>query len=228
MDKTILLQLIARGESSSLDFKRELNLESARDKAEFVKDLIAIANSVDEVGHLVIGVKDDGSVVGTKRLQKKNQQIARRYIEPMPKLFIDHNAVEIEGREVLLALVSVQPTSLPHKVRKAIERLEQDEVFVRDGTVVSRAGPDEVLRLYRKQNLPTSDLGAYLHAARRHSNSRITKARSRPLRPQLISILHWICFLNAQTLVVNITASLRIKTNSYWLQKQFLKISKTH
>ena len=228
MDKTILLQLIARGESSSLDFKRELNLESARDKAEFVKDLIAIANSVDEVGHLVIGVKDDGSVVGTKRLpEERIQQIARRYIEPMPKLFIDHNAVEIEGREVLLALVSVQPTSLPHKVRKAIERLEQDEVFVRDGTVVSRAGPDEVLRLYRKQNL-ASDLGAYLHAARRISNSRITDTRSGPIRPQLISILHWICFLNAQTLVVNITASLRIKTNSYWLQKQFLKISKTH
>ncbi|MGB3904716.1 MAG: hypothetical protein WBB22_07315, partial [Anaerolineae bacterium] len=41
-----------KGEGADLDYKQDLHLDTKGDKAEFVKDVLALANSAD-VGHIV-------------------------------------------------------------------------------------------------------------------------------------------------------------------------------
>jgi predicted HTH transcriptional regulator len=62
-----IIELIKKAEEGpSLDYKEDLPLQSDGDKAEFVKDVIALANS-EEKAHIVIGVEDGtGKPVGFK------------------------------------------------------------------------------------------------------------------------------------------------------------------
>ena len=64
MDETQLFQLIAEGENERIDFKRVLDLDSAAGKAEFVKDVISLANSASDTGFMLIGVENNGTIVG--------------------------------------------------------------------------------------------------------------------------------------------------------------------
>jgi predicted HTH transcriptional regulator len=56
MNESELLQLIATGECEYIDFKRELNLKNSKQKAEFIKDVVALANSTKPNGYLLIGI----------------------------------------------------------------------------------------------------------------------------------------------------------------------------
>ena len=40
-----ITSLVVKGENEDIDFKRELNLDLASEKAEFIKDVISIAKS---------------------------------------------------------------------------------------------------------------------------------------------------------------------------------------
>ena len=83
MDESQLRVLIAEDESERLDFKRELRLDSARTKAEFIKDVISLANSAPNVGYLIIGVDDAKLVVGTDELPEEQiQSVCDTYITP--------------------------------------------------------------------------------------------------------------------------------------------------
>jgi len=84
MDESELMSLIAKGEHEGLDFKRELHLETNLHRGEFVKDVIAIANSApSNKGYLLFGVADDGSIVGIDGLSKQQiQDITHAYIHP--------------------------------------------------------------------------------------------------------------------------------------------------
>jgi predicted HTH transcriptional regulator len=60
-------------EGSSLDYKEDLVLDKEGDKAEFVKDVVALANS-SEVAHIIIGVEDKTrKLVGQKTSHKAEQ-----------------------------------------------------------------------------------------------------------------------------------------------------------
>src|SRR5688572_29063216 len=87
MDEFAVLTLIAEGENERIDFKRELNLRSADEKAEFIKDVIALSNSASDVGYLIIGVSNSKQYVGIDKLEEEQiQQVAYTYIEPAVKL----------------------------------------------------------------------------------------------------------------------------------------------
>src|SRR2546429_6392020 len=47
-------------ESAEVDFKESLDFSLPKDRCEIVKDIVAMANSGG--GHLLIGVKDDGTL----------------------------------------------------------------------------------------------------------------------------------------------------------------------
>ena len=53
----IMLILDNDSESDILDYKKDLVLDKDGDKAEFVKDIAALANS-GEISHIIIGVED--------------------------------------------------------------------------------------------------------------------------------------------------------------------------
>src|SRR5687768_12354051 len=73
MDARELAKLVRRGESAVLEFKREWwDFDNKVGKATFAKDILAMANSLNEgdVGHIVVGVEDKkagGAVIGVNK-----------------------------------------------------------------------------------------------------------------------------------------------------------------
>jgi predicted HTH transcriptional regulator len=83
MDEAKVLSLISKGEDEHIDFKQELNLKLGSDKAEFIKDIISLANLMSGSGYLVIGVDDDGNIIGIDKLEEEQiQHIGYTYIQP--------------------------------------------------------------------------------------------------------------------------------------------------
>ncbi len=148
MDEHKVLSLIADGEGRSADFKREFELNSARNKAEFIKDIISLANSSPDVGYLLVGVNDNKYIVGINRLDEEQiQQVAKTYITP--SLNLHCSIVPIEAPTLpLVGVIEVDARDKPHKVAKAIEQLNQDDIFVRHGSVVVKASPEEIIRMH--------------------------------------------------------------------------------
>jgi tetratricopeptide (TPR) repeat protein len=148
MDEIKILSLLAEGENNRVDFKRELKLDSAQDKAEFIKDVISLANSSTNVGYLLFGVDDDKYIVGISQLPEEQiQQIAYTYITPTPKLncFI----VPVDAPTLpLVGVIEIRAVKKPYKVARAIEKLNQDDVFIRRGSVVAKPSPEEIVEMY--------------------------------------------------------------------------------
>jgi tetratricopeptide (TPR) repeat protein len=148
MDESIVLSLIADGEGRSIEFKRELDLNSARNKAEFIKDIISLANSSPTVGYLLIGVNDNKYIEGINKINEEQiQHIAKTYITPSLNLHCSIAAIEAPTLP-LVGIIEVTATYKPHKVAKSIEQLNQDDIFVRHGSIVVKASPEEIIRMH--------------------------------------------------------------------------------
>src|SRR3972149_4279949 len=88
MKTGLLDELLANeDESWTVEFKREINLELEEEKAEFAKDLSALANTFG--GHIVFGKEDKkqgGRIVGidpqTYDAEKMQQIISKRCYPP--------------------------------------------------------------------------------------------------------------------------------------------------
>ncbi len=148
MDEITLLSLIARGENKEVDFKEKLPLTSKQEKAEFVKDLVSLANSSSDAGYLLIGVNDDKYIVGSEPLpDERIQLIASTYITPALDLMC-FNVPMTTPTLPLVGVIQVRATKKPHKIARAIGHLHQDDVFVRRGSIVVKASPDEIIRMH--------------------------------------------------------------------------------
>jgi tetratricopeptide (TPR) repeat protein len=148
MDESIILSLVAEGESRKVDFKRELKLDSAQDKAEFVKDVISLANSSTDVGYLLIGIDNNKYIVGLNQLPEEQiQQVVHTYITPSLELscfIVPVTAPTLPS----VGVIEIRAINKPYKLARAIDRLNQDDVFVRRGSVVARAGPEEIIQMH--------------------------------------------------------------------------------
>ena len=69
----LLLKVVQTGETTKVDFKQTLNLDTAEQKAELLKDISALANSYDQAyynyGFIIIGVKQN-KLIGTSFTQE--------------------------------------------------------------------------------------------------------------------------------------------------------------
>lgn len=93
MNRHVLRDLIANGESSTIEFKRKFTTVE-----KFAREIIAFANT--DGGILLVGVDDDGKIVGIES-EKELQEvvsIAQHSIEPWLDLNLE--IVEIEFRDV--------------------------------------------------------------------------------------------------------------------------------
>jgi hypothetical protein len=110
-------------ESSRLEFKLKLEISTPGGKAEFIRDVIALANSEGEApreeGHLVIGFKDgrfhdkderyDGATFG---------QILDSYV--FPAVNYQWKAFEVEGKSVNLLVIRAD-TGAVHVVNRKLQ-----------------------------------------------------------------------------------------------------------
>jgi predicted HTH transcriptional regulator len=108
----MLEQLIAQGESTTLEFKR--TIEHA---ARIAKTLVAFANT--KGGTLLVGVSDSGNITGiSSELQEmqKIEQAARFICEPPVEL--SYQTVHVCSREVLVISIE-ESEQKPHFVKEA-------------------------------------------------------------------------------------------------------------
>jgi ATP-dependent DNA helicase RecG len=125
-------ELIARGEGPTIEFKREWP-QRGDVTAEIGSEVVAFANT--QGGYLLIGVDDNGLVVGVtgdwQRLEERLMGICRICSPPIAPVV---ERVTIEGKSILVVHVS-EGRDKPYRVR--------DICYVRVGSTVQHATREE-------------------------------------------------------------------------------------
>lgn len=149
MNRAELLDVLANGENSEVEFKRDgLHPES------LAKELAALLNF--EGGKILLGVEDDGSVTGLIRGREETENwvmnVVRENVQPqfIPKFdFIEQNSK-------VIGVIGV-PADSPDKPYKA-RRGNSWVTFVRVGSTSREASRQEEGRLYQSSQIIRYDL----------------------------------------------------------------------
>lgn len=145
MLKSELLEIIANGENSGVEFKRD----DVRPE-QLAKEIVALANF--EGGRVLLGVEDDGAITGLNRDDAERwvmDVVFGRYIHP--RILPYYEELNIDDRRV--AVITVRAgTSKPYVVRHN----DSENIYVRMGSVSRRATREQQARLFAS--------GAMLHA----------------------------------------------------------------
>jgi len=128
-------------ESATLEFKREF----VRD---IVKTVIAFANTSG--GTILIGIDDDGNVVGVDDIdgtQLKLVNSIRDSVRPDVTMFVDYHVKERDGKPVIEVTVQ-KGTASPYYL--AGKGIRPEGVFVRQGASTVPATETAILRMIRE------------------------------------------------------------------------------
>lgn len=138
-----IIKLIEEGqEGLMLDFKEDLRLETDGDKAEFVKDVIALANS-GGTAHIIIGIEDDTwRPVGIKTSntpEQLNQTLKDKCDPPLRVEYVEKDllhykigVVEVTGDNPPYIV------SVPDRYGGSLSANPQKQFFIERGTVFVR------------------------------------------------------------------------------------------
>ncbi|MBL8345043.1 MAG: putative DNA binding domain-containing protein [Rubrivivax sp.] len=146
MLKSDLLQLIANGENSGVEFKRDdLRPE------QLAKEIVALANL--KGGSVLLGVEDDGSITGIQRADLEHwvmDTVFGRYVHPMILPYFEVVSLD-DGKRVGVVTLT-EGTAKPYTVRHN----DREEVYIRVGSTSRRATREQLARLFES--------GGMLHA----------------------------------------------------------------
>ena len=144
MLKAELLQIIANGENSGVEFKRD-NIRPEQ----LAKEIVALLNF--QGGRVILGVEDDGKISGLK--QKNSEEwvmnIIRDKIHPMTLPFYEE--IKIDDNLFIAVITFPQGVSKPYVLRHKGE----EKVFVRVGSTSQLATREQQMRLF--------EVGGMLH-----------------------------------------------------------------
>ena len=132
--------LITSPEGKTLEFKRDLS-----SLAPVMKTLVAFANTAG--GALVVGVTDDGAVVGVAHPLAEEERLASAIADSIrPAMTPEIDLVSHQGKTLLLVRV-------PHWRGPFYVRSEgpQEGVYIRLGSTNRRAGPEILAELQRSR-----------------------------------------------------------------------------
>jgi ATP-dependent DNA helicase RecG len=134
--KTELLELIANGESSGVDFKRD----DIRPE-QLAKEVVAMANL--KGGMILLGVEDDGAISGLTR-NKTEEWVMNCFAAKIHPLILPfYEEIQMDDKRV--AVISFdQGTSKPYVLRDS----GREDVYIRVGTTSRLASREQQARLY--------------------------------------------------------------------------------
>ena len=148
MLKTELFEIIANGENSGVEFKRD----DVRPE-QLAKEVVAFANF--QGGRILVGVEDDGTTSGLSRPDGEAERwimdtVFGRYVHPQILPFYEEVLLD-EGRRV--AVVTIEAgVSKPYVLRHN----DREDIYVRVGSTSRLASREQQARLFAA--------GAMLHA----------------------------------------------------------------
>ena len=143
MLKTELLEVIANGENSGVEFKRD----DIRPE-QLAKEIVAMLNF--QGGMVLLGVEDDGTVSGVQRdnLEEWVMNTIQSKIHPMLLPF--YQEVKLDGQTVVVVSFP-QGISKPYVIRDR----GKEEIYIRVGSTSRLATREQQMRLF--------ELGGMLH-----------------------------------------------------------------
>lgn len=136
MNQADLRILVQQGEGTTLEFKENLSASLAR-------DLVAMANTIG--GRILLGVRDDGTIIGVKdsnNLRARIQDIARNCDPPVQ--------VVVEGVEDVVVITVRQSAAKPVQCG--------DGFFWRQGAATQKLNRDEIRDFFRAEGAIRFDL----------------------------------------------------------------------
>ena len=145
MLKTELFEIIANGENSGVEFKRD----DCRSE-QLAKEIIALVNH--QGGIIILGVEDDGSISGVNRKDLEEwimDGVVARKVHPMILPFYEEIQIDDNNRVAVLSFT--QGVSKPY-VRRHNDR---EEIFIRVGSISRLATREQQARLF--------EVGGMLH-----------------------------------------------------------------
>jgi ATP-dependent DNA helicase RecG len=144
--KKELLELIANGENSGVEFK----LDAIRPE-QLAKEVVALANL--KGGHILLGVADDKSIVGITRENLSGwvaDTVFSRYIHPL--ILPYYEEVLMEDGKIVAVITIGQEVSKPYVVRAH----DRETAYLRIGSISRQASREQLL-------MPGSSCG-FIHA----------------------------------------------------------------
>lgn len=153
LTKTDLLAIIAAGENSAVEFKRDdLRPE------QLAKELVAFGNF--EGGQVLLGVEDDGTISGlrygegrdTARIEEWIMTVCRAHVQPGMVPFFQIIRDVVPDRDVAIIQLNraVQVLHVLHHQRRTY--------YVRTGTVSAEMHSDELARLFQQRGQTRADV----------------------------------------------------------------------
>lgn len=146
MLRTELLEIIANGENSGVEFKRD----DIRPE-QLAREIVAMVNL--RGGRVLLGVEDDGRVSGTQRSDLETwvmDTVFGRYVHPMLVPFYEEVVME-DGRRVAIVTMAAG-TAKPYVLRHS----GREDIYVRLGSTSRLATREQQARLFES--------GGMLHA----------------------------------------------------------------
>lgn len=139
MDKLELYELIAGGEDSYTEFKRD-----ASQRTDFASEMIALANT--DGGQILVGVEDDGRIVGVSNYRQTEEviiNIARNNCNPPLVPLLD--LVDTDDGRVIVARV-LRRSGTPYENNSG-------QCYIRVGSTKRLATPQERARMLQSAGL---------------------------------------------------------------------------
>ena len=152
--QTELQQLVAallpEWETTNIEFKRQLDLATKADKAEFIRDILALATTKSSGERFLIVGFDDKThqflqSVDPAITQNQLEQLLNAYAAPAPE--IRYHRVAWDQGEVGVIKVLRDPAKVPYRVNKSLAHISKGDVFVRHGSQVEPPTPAELAAL---------------------------------------------------------------------------------
>lgn len=144
MLKTELLELIANGENSGIEFKRD----DVRPE-QLAKEIVAMANF--QGGRVILGVEDDGTLSGIQRnnLEEWVMNVIQDTIHPLILPFYEE--IKFDDNKTVAMITFPQGISKPYVVREG----GAEKIYIRVGSTSRLATREQQMRLF--------ELGGMLH-----------------------------------------------------------------